>query len=99
MPYAFKKVEKTSDTAADEEKLEALEASGWEVYDRTGSADEYRLRRPYDPAPNVPATDAARRLARAEGVSLQDVDGSGEDGQIIVKDVRGALSDATTEAE
>ena len=93
MPFAFKKVPKTSDRAADEAELEELEAAGWEVYDRTGSADEYRLRRSYEPAPDVAATDAARRLARAEGVSLRDVDGTGQDGQVTVGDVRTALDE------
>ena len=38
-------------------------------------------------AAEIDATDAARLMAEENGVALADVDGTGEDGRIVVKDV------------
>jgi pyruvate/2-oxoglutarate dehydrogenase complex dihydrolipoamide acyltransferase (E2) component len=91
MPFAFKNVPKTGDEEVDQEALAELEEKGWAVYDATGYADRYRLRKPYEEAPNVPATDAARQLAYSEGLDLRTVEPTGADGQVTKSDVEDAL--------
>jgi len=91
MPFAFKNVPKTDDEEADGEALAELEEKGWEVYDATGYASRYRLRKPYEEAPNVPATNAARQLAYSEGLNLREIKPTGADGQVTKSDVEDAF--------
>ena len=44
------------------------------------------------------ATDEAAQLANAEDVDLREIEGSGEEGRILVGDVRAALSSENAEA-
>ena len=91
MPFAFKNVPKTGDEEADGEALAELEEKGWEVYDATGYSGRYRLRKRYEEAPNVAATDAARQLAYSEGLNLREIEPTGSDGQVTKSDVEDAL--------
>jgi pyruvate/2-oxoglutarate dehydrogenase complex dihydrolipoamide acyltransferase (E2) component len=91
MPFAFKNVPKTGDEEADDEALAELEEKGWTVYDATGYPGRYRLRKPYEEAPNVAATDAARQLAYSEGLNLRKIEPTGSDGQVTKSDVEDAL--------
>lgn len=51
-------------------------------------ASEDAREAPQEAAPEIKATDAARRKARELGVDLAEVNGTGADGQITVGDVR-----------
>lgn len=58
-----------------------------------GPAENKAIYPPFEnKAPEIDATDAARKLAEDEGLDLGAVTGTGVGGRITVDDVRGALS-------
>ena len=48
---------------------------------------------PVEASDPVPATSAAEELAVEEGIDLHQVAGSGEDGRVLVRDVREAVDE------
>jgi pyruvate/2-oxoglutarate dehydrogenase complex dihydrolipoamide acyltransferase (E2) component len=67
-----------------------MREEGGEVAEIEGSVAGSGPQESEEPAVEVEATDAARRIAEELGVNLSGIEGSGAGGRVVVSDVRKA---------
>ncbi len=84
---------KTGERITEEEVLEAAEGS---KQSQTSSSDSETVT---NTSESIKATPSVRKLAREEGISLEEVTGSGRDGKITRDDVLSASSSGSQDRE